>query len=348
MISPPSDEATPLLVWLRLSRLAGDLSIKGTLSRLGAVKRALSSSKTEELREGSRFLIDHNEKKLEPAQKIWGDLTFVNLYEVAPSALERLLLLGGQLLSDRQRRVVQGMATALSLKRVLPENRQVYVWNPTQIVHHCIIEIIGSADCMIFNPIIPLPANTMKYSGRRLVREVYKLPHSRFREVAPRFNTVSKTPRIAIYLSKLPDLGPIRNSAEARLVEFGVYLWGLGIETRFFFHYRDRQSIERAVELGIPREICDLGDSMNLLSSAQISLSANSTIGLDLNAAGCAHFFCIVTERPGTFARSDKLTPLANYLLESRRHLRVEHSDDQWISTIANEEPVVWSKVSHR
>lgn len=329
-------------------RRASDLSIHGTLSRRGALKRAIRQIPIVPEPNNSRILIDHNENKLVPARALWGDLAFLNPYDVPPTAHERLLLVVGQLLPNRHRRVLQAFLTAYSVARVLPPGAQIFIWNPTQIFHHCMVECLGAEECMIFNPIVPLPTTVEGYAGRKLVMDVYGIPGDKFREATPQFTKSDLPPRVAIYLTKLPDSGPIRSKAERRIVEFGNYLINLGIETRFFLHYLDRSQPLRAAELGIPSQFCILGDSMHLLAKTQISLSGESTVGLDLNALDCGHFFCIDTERPDVFRSSKKLSPLAAYLSKTDRHLRHHESNDEWISKIERHEPSTWTVIAHR
>ena len=95
----------------------------------------------------------------------------------------------------------------------------------------------------------------------------------------------------------------------------------------------------------MPIDICDLGESLNLLSINQISITANSTIGLDLDSIDAGHFFCLTTERPATMVPTNRLTPLANYLNKSSRTLRKEETNEEWISKISEHEPVLWNRV---
>jgi hypothetical protein len=345
MIRRNVTESTFISTISALMKRADDLSCLGTLSRRGALRRAVKITNSAKFDPNSRFLIDHNENKLFAAQKLWGELAFVSPYGVAPQPQERLALILSQVLRDRPRRVLQGMFTMRTLKRRLPLDSQIYVWNPTQIFHHCIIEYLGSNECMIFNPIIPLPSRSESYAGRKLVMDVYNIPQDKFREVPPDFIKSDQPPRVAIYLSKLPDYGQVRNRAERRLIEFGRYLIDLGVETRFFLHYRDRSSPSQIRRFGLPEDFCDFGESLQRLAKVQISISGCSTIGLDLASADSAHFFCVDTDRPGVFRQTTNLTPLAEFLTKSARNFRDFESNEEWISKIEANEPIVWGKI---
>jgi len=332
-------------LWRELSQTALDLTTRGTLSRRGAVRRALMITSRPDNTSELRVLLDHNENKLVGAKSVWGDLAFVNVYQVQPGLFERVFLVVGLFLSDRKRRVLQGLATAHSVKKILRPDAQLFVWNPTQIIHHCLINHLGISDCMIFNPIIPLPHNCQRYWGRKIVKEIYDIPIQKFNSVTPSYKKHADKPRVSIYLSKLPEDPSRQNSSEERITEFGLFLSNLGINTRFFFHYRDRLSASKIKEFGLPIDICDLGESLNLLSINQISITANSTIGLDLDSIDAGHFFCLTTERPATMVPTNRLTPLANYLNKSSRTLRKEETNEEWISKISEHEPVLWNRV---
>lgn len=332
-------------LWRDLSQRSIHLSARGTLSRRGAVRRAFAVAARPERSTEPRVLIDHNVNKLDAAKSVWGPLAFVNVYEGRPRLVERLALLLGLFLPDRPRRVLQGLGTAHTAKHTLRPDVQLFVWNPTQIIHHCLIDYLGVSDCMIFNPIVPLPRNCQGYSGRPIVRDIYEISTAKFTNVMPAFKTINNSPRFSIYMSKLPDGSTFPISSEARIAKFGIHLWQLGVKTRFFFHYRDRFSMSRIEELGFPIEICDLGQSLTMLSNSQISISASSTIGLDLDAIGAGHFYCLATERTVTMAPSDTLTPLATYLKKSSRTLREELSNEEWISTISEHEPILWKRI---
>lgn len=334
-----------LRLWRELSERALDLTTRGTLSRRGSVKRALMITSSPYITSELRVLLDHNENKLVAARSIWGDLAFVNVYNVRPRLLERAFLVLGLFLPDRKRRVLQGLGTAHSVKQILRPDAQLFVWNPTQIIHHCLIDHLGISDCMIFNPIVPVPHNCQRYWGRKIVQQIYDIPIHKFNNVTFSYEKNDNKPRVSIYMSKLPE-DPIHQiSSEARIIEFGLFLSNLGIETRFFFHYRDRLSASKITEFGLPIDICDFGESLNRLSNYQISITANSTIGLDLDSIDAGHFFCLTTERPATMASNNKLTPLANYLNKSSRTLKKEETNEEWISKISQHEPALWNRI---
>ena len=324
---------------------ADKLSVRGTLGRWGALRRAFMLPARSRKRWETRLLIDHNGNKLSAAESVWGPMASINPYEVTPRLGERLVLIVSQLFPDLKRRVIQGMGTAYSVKRVLPLDADLFIWNPTQILHHCLVECLGVEDCMVFNPVVPLPLRTVRYSGRKIVREVYGLPEARFNQVDPEFSKIRNDPRVAIYLSFLPEGPPIVNKAEARLVSFGLHLHDLGIATKFFFHYRDRNERAKIARFDLPLEMCDYGVSMDSLSTSQISISGSSTIGLDLCSIEVGHFFCIDTDHPPAMSHVLEPSPMANYLLTDNRSLRPEDSDDIWISTISAYEPIVWKKL---
>jgi len=332
-------------LWRDLSQRAPDLTTRGTLSRRGAVKRALMITSRQDFTSELHVLLDHNQNKHVAARTVWGALAFVNVYHVRPGLLERAFLVLGLFLPDRKRRVLQGLGTAHSVKQILRPDAQLFVWNPTQIIHHCLIDHLGVSNCMIFNPIIPLPHNCQRYWGRKIVQKIYDIPIHKFNDVTPSYERNDNKPRVSIYMSKLPEDPAGQLSSEARIAEFGLFLSILGIETRFFFHYRDRLSVSKIRDFGLPIDICDFGESLNLLSTCQISITANSTVGLDLDSIGAGHFYCLTTERPATMAPTSKLTPLANYLSKSSRTLRKEETNEEWISKISQHEPALWNRI---
>lgn len=326
-----------------LSLLAPKLSHKGSLSRLGNLRRLFMLTGSAYVR-GSFVLVDHNRNKLAAAERYWMNCDFLNPYLIRPCLAERVLILMATLVGRNLRLSLQAVGIGLSVNKILGRNTTTIIWNPTQVFHHGIAVTATRTECYLKSPIVPLPRNCEKFVGVEAIGEIYGLDRVKFRAHEVDHNISSKCPRFAIYLTKLD----VDNAKDRRLLQFAKFLVANGQTVKIFLHYRDRKLPLHHKVKDFPPGVVSLEESLTSLSSEQISISGSSTVGLEISSILNSHFFCIGSE-PDVFGRNRTVTPFYTYLSRKVQVLRTSQSDEEWFTHLtarANQSGLALGSVS--
>lgn len=321
--------------WRRLVELGLSLDSSGSLSRLGTIRRMVSGRQVTRV-SGTRLLVDFNAGKLEPASKIWPRLKFLNPFDLRPCWVERFLLAVSLLLTDVSRRSLQAIGVATTLRSRLAVGTKVYLWNPYSMFHFAVAELNEVDEISIFTPEYPIPSRVKNVTGPKIIGSIYGLDEEMFVPLPVAHSFAREDSVLAIYLTKLEiekdvwsgwaEHRQIRR-IEDRLVAFGLEMSRRGVRTEFFLHYSDRSDAGLAALPAEAHELVNLGDSLRMLSSRQLSLSGASTIGFQLSSLGIPHAF-VLTVGEG------EQTPYVSWAKEQDTVLDVDASDDDWVACL--------------
>lgn len=316
---------------VELSAMTPRLSTKGSLSRLGSLRRSLLFTKTTQLN-ASHVLVDHNMNKLTTAKRHWPGCDFLNPYLLQPCLMERFLILIAVLVGGNLRLSLQSIGLGISVRKVIGDDKTTVIWNPTQVFHHGITLLAETSECYLKSPIVPLPRKCEKFVGVEMIGEVYGLSSIQFAAHTVDHRITSKQPRIGIYLSNLD----VNDERETRLLRFAEFLLLKEKPLKIFLHYRNRSLPLHPKLAEFPHEIVSLADSLFALSSEQVSISGMSTVGLELASLSDNHFFCI-GGKPDVFGRDRSVTPLHTFLSSLPHSLKTSQNDDDWIAQITSQ-----------
>lgn len=322
-----NDKSIVALV-VELSAITPKLSTKGSLSRLGSLRRSLMFAKTTRLN-ASHVLVDHNMNKLTTAKRHWPGCDFLNPYLLQPCLMERLLILIAVLVGTNLRLSLQAIGLGISVQKAIGENKTTVIWNPTQVFHHGISLTAERCECYLKSPVVPLPRKCEKFVGVEMIGAIYGLNAVQFAAHKVEHRVTSQQSRIAIYLSKLDG----HDEREARLLQFAEFLCAGKKPFKIFLHYQDRTLPLHPKIAYFPRGVVSLEDSLFALSSEQVSISAMSTIGLELASISKNHFFCIGGS-PDVVGADRTVTPLYTFLSGQGHALRTSQGDHDWLAQI--------------
>ena len=314
-----------------VSSMTGKLSVTGSLSRLGSIRRLLMMTKTTDLN-GPYVVVDHNMNKFTAAKRHWPGCDFLNPYLIKPCLVERFLILIAVLVGTNLRLSLQAIGLGISVQKAIGENRTTVIWNPTQVFHHGISLTAERCECYLKSPEVPLLRKCEKFVGVKMIGAIYGLNAVQFTAHNVEHRVTSQQSRIGIYLSKLDR----HDEREARLLQFAEFLNAERKPFKIFLHYQDRTLPLHPKIANFPRGVVSLEDSLFALSSEQVSISAMSTIGLELASISKNHFFCIGGS-PDVVGADRTVTPLYTFLSGQGHALRTSQGDHDWLGQIITE-----------
>ena len=294
----------------------------------------------------SALLVDFNPGKLEAAAQVWPELSFLNPFELKPTPTERFALVVSLLLTDIPRRAMQAVGLAFTVRANVGKS-DLFLWNPYSMFHFAMAEVASVSGLTILTPEYPLPSKRSKIVCPEVIGQIYHLKDDEYTPIEIPHTFVRDDPILGIYLtmttiqhegwSAWAEQRQIRR-IEDRLVAFGLEMAGRGVRTEFFLHYSERS--EEALRK-IPYEIRDLvnlSDSLNSLSSRQLCLSGASTVGFKLSSLGLAHAF-VLTVAEG------EVTPYVTWAKDQDNVLDVDASDAEWVASLTKCFPEAASEV---
>ena len=318
----------------------------GVRGRLGTIRFALSRSGfNHDVLNGPVLLIDHNSGKVPHAERVFGSA--VNL--VNPLAMRhrwrwRTLLLLACLLPDRARGVVTALVHVTNLRDHLHLGQKVVLWNPYTLLQFAVDERVGSEASYHLTASYPALRRVRRAHGCSLALDVLGYDKPKRVETLQPWTFERSDPVLVIYLSHLNEVP--RHDAELSLLAAArAWMNQTVAPIEIFIHYIDRgTAVNDSRYRWFFDEFGDLvsnRDSLTSSSRSQISLSALSTIGLDLLSMDIAHF--VVTPEPtgsepdeAWQARLDPLRPDV---------LRVGDGVDQWLQKIRSSHPDLFQQV---
>jgi hypothetical protein len=236
------------------------------------------------------------------------------------------------------------MIHAANVRHYLASGEQVYLWNPYSLLQYAVDELVSSEAVYHLEASYPPLRQTRHAFGCAVALELLGYPTERQVLAVQPWTLTRHDPILSVYLTKLEDVH--RSPTELAILE-AVRAWR-GSTVRpieIFLHYSDRGVA--ALDPKYADFFAEFGDlvsdrgSLDCLSSAQISLSALSSIGLDLLSMEITHFVVTWEVKPGE--RHDgwrsRLSPTRSDVL------RLGESPDDWLRQMRLNHPEPFDQV---
>lgn len=318
----------------------------GVRGRLGTIRISMTRGNRASSGLGaSALLVDHNPSKVAHAERVFGrPMTLVDPLTASHGLQWRVLLMLACLLPARARQVATALIHAGNLRHLVRSDQRVFLWNPYTLLQFAVDEVLGTDAAYHLDASYPALRRVQKAHGCQVALDLIGYDLSTQVEALQPWIRKRSEPVLVVYLSKLDEMP--RHASELGLLE-AVRAWRhqTNLPIEIYIHYTDR-----GVARDEPRHstfFAEFGDlvtesnSLDQLSSNQISLSALSTIGLDLLSMDIAHYVMV----PGSLQDEafggwrDRLDPKRADVLRS------DELPDRWLETIRHHHPVLSGQV---
>lgn len=318
----------------------------GVRSRFGTIRTVITRvAEKPQLPVGAALLVDHNPRKLSHAERVFGiALTLIDPLSVRHQWRWRFLLVLACGLPNRVREVATSMIHAANLRHYVRSDEKVMLWNPYTLLHFAVDELLVSEATYHLSASYPALRRARVAHGCSVALELLGYEQSRRVETLQPWSFERRDPVLVIYLSTLKDVAG--HPSELSLLR-ATRAWRdkTVVPIEIFIHYSDRDTAEHDPQYAeFFREFGGLvSDRDSLVSSSvqQISLSALSTIGLDLLSMDIAHF--VVAPEISGNRRVDGWQSRLDY---SRSDvLRLGDGVDQWLQQIRSSRPELFHRV---
>ena len=318
----------------------------GVRSRRRTIWEAITHTKSPQaIPAGAMLLVDHNPSKVHHAERVFGSaVTLVNPLALAHRLYFRALLIAACALPGRARGVATTLIHASNLRHHLQSGQKVVLWNPYTLLQFAVDERVGTDSAYHLNASYPALRRVSKAHGCSVALDLIGYEQSKWILALQPWSLDRTDPVLVVYLSQLKEV--TRHVSELSLLD-AVRAWKSEtlVPIEIFIHYTDRGTARNDPqhrwffdEFG---EFVSDQDSLESSSTSQISLSALSTIGLDLLSMDIAHF--VVAPEPsgngpdeGWQRRLDPLRPDV---------LRVGDGVDEWLLKIRSSRPDLFQQV---
>lgn len=341
MANSPESGTTQLSAWscfkaLRSKRLEG-LANQGTPRRRACLVRAFAiwSERNPLPAEGSRLFVDYNANKVGGLKEssLWDVDAFFNVHKSKPCPTERLGTLLAVLLPPKLFRAIQCTLIAKSAVRAIPDSCTVVLWNPYTHLHFAISHLRLIESSFLQTAEYPLPPNVKRFFGCRAVGAAYSLNSDEFlvSQVAHRIVESSGEFQICLTQWRASRDSPSENA----LLAFAAYLNDREMPVKIYLHYRDRGDEHLD---GFPnrlRHLLSREPVLKNVSCSNVSVSAGSSVGLQLASLNESHFFHLDEGYP------DLGGPWKSWVSAQRNFLHQNEEFDQWLLKIADVVPWV-------
>jgi len=323
-----------------------DVFESGVRGRFGTIRFVLARpAPIPQPQEGLALLVDHNSGKLAHAERVFGvPFALVDPLAVCHRWRWRVLLLLACLLPARVREVVTALIHVTNLARYVRSGQEIFLWNPYTLLQFAVDELLDVKATYHLSASYPALRRVKQAHGCSVALEVLGYEQSKRVEALQPWRFGRTDPILAIYLSQLDEV--FQHESELSLLA-AVRAWRYKTlaPIEIFIHYTDRERAtydQRHAEFF--REFGDLvsdRDSLVSSSTGQISLSALSTIGLDLLSMEIAHF--VVAPEP----HSGEPTNVWQARLDPSRTdlLRATEGTEHWLQKIRFSRPDLFREV---
>jgi len=277
--------------WLRAQGevLAGDL---GELSRLGALRMALSRQSTHPAEIGRRFLVDHSEQKSGGTEEMFGvRLPVVNPFRCFRGVDLRFLVLVSLLCPRRLQRELVAAAVAESLRRQVDDSAETYLWNPYNLVGFALAELLPNVHVYVLAPEYPPVRRAVAVHSSPMVLDIQGVSQEARRSFVRRHKFVSDEMKFVFYPSQAWTLesDDFEESALLTLIDRVREVAEVPLEVRLHYHDLNGPLPTSLVARIGDIVASDATPSLLALSSRQVSFSCHSSIGYELLSLGVAH-----------------------------------------------------------
>ena len=318
----------------------------GVRGRLGTVRISMArGNRASTGLEDSALLVDHNPSKVAHAERVFGrPMTLVDPLTASHGLQWRVLLMLACLLPARARQVATALIHAGNLRHLVRSDQRVFLWNPYTLLQFAVDEVLGTEEAYHLSASYPALRRVKQAYGCSVALELLGYDQSRCVEALQPWCFRRSDPVLVIYLSHLNEV--FNHGSELSLLA-AVRAWRHQTiaPIEIFIHYIDRGRAaydHRHAEFF--REFGDLvsdRDSLVSSSTGQISLSALSTIGLDLLSMEIAHFVVAPDSNSGepTDVWQARLDPSRTDVL------RAAEGAEQWLQQIRSSRPELFRQV---
>jgi hypothetical protein len=312
----------------------------GVRGRLGTIRQAMTRSKRNQgFAEDAVLLIDHNPSKVEHAERVFGSAVILaNPLDLRHRLRARALLIAACVLPQRARGVATTLIHASNLRYHLQPGQTIVLWNPYTLLQFAVDERVGTESAYHLDASYPALRRVQKAHGCSVALDLIGYEQSKWVLALQPWSLDRTDPVLVVYLSKLEEV--TRHVSELSLLD-AVRAWKSQtlVPIEIFIHYTDRGTARNDPqhrwffdEFG---EFVSDRDSLESSSTSQVSLSALSTIGLDLLSMDIAHFV-VVPQGAG----SEPYDGWRSRLDSSRTDvLRVDDGVDRWLLKIRSVRP---------
>ena len=318
----------------------------GVRSRRRTIWEAITRTKSPQgIPAGAMLLVDHNPSKVQHAERVFGSaVTLVNPLALAHRLLWRALLIGACALPGRARGVATSLIHACNFRHHVQPGQTIVLWNPYTLLQFAVDERVGTESAYHLDASYPALRRVQSAYGCSVALDLIGYEESKHVMALQPWSFDRCEPVLVVYLSKLDEM--IRHASELALLD-AVRAWRSQTlaPIEIFIHYTDRVTARNDPqhrwffdEFG---ELVSDRDSLESSSTSQISLSALSTIGLDLLSMDIAHF--VIAPEPsgngldeGWQTRLDPSRPDV---------LRVGDGVDEWLLKIRSSRPDLFQQV---
>jgi len=316
--------------WLRAQGevLAGDL---GELSRLGAIKMAVSRQTIDPTAIGRRLLVDHSEQKSGGTEEMFGvRLPVVNPFRCLRGVDLRFLVLVSLLFRRRLQREVVAIAVAESLRRQLDESFETYLWNPYNLVGFALAKLLPIVHVYVLAPEYPPVQNAVAVYSNSTILDIQSIEEDRRRLLVRQHDFISSDVKFVFYLSSAAVVESEAFEERVLINLFKEVQERACVPVEVRLHYHDLKfGIPESLEalLG-PNIVRDGRLSLGALSTGQVSFSCQSSIGYELLGLGVSHM--IIGPRPGGSREQEAPQGLNEWFSSTAAVLPWESISDGW------------------
>ena len=316
--------------WLRAQGdvLAGDL---GELSRLGALKMAVSRQTTDPTAIGQRFLVDHSEQKSGGTEEMFGvRLPVVNPFRCLRCVDLRFLVLVSLLCRRRLQRELVAIAVAESLRRQLDESFETYLWNPYNLVGFALAELLPNVHVYVLAPEYPPVRNAVAVYSNSTILDIQSIEEERRRLLVRQHEFISSEVKFVFHFSSAAVVESEAFEERVLIDLFQAVRERACVPVEVRLHYHD-------LEFGIPDSLAALLSphivrdgrlSLGALSTGQVSFSCQSSIGYELLGLGVSHM--IIGPRPGGSRERESPQGLSEWFSSTAAVLPWDSASDGW------------------
>ena len=318
----------------------------GVRSRRRTIWEAITRTKSPQgIPAGAMLLVDHNPSKVQHAERVFGSaVTLVNPLALAHRLHLRALLIGACALPGRARGIATSLIHACNFRHHVQPGQTIVLWNPYTLLQFAVDERVGAESAYHLDASYPALRRVQSAYGCSVALDLIGYKESKHVMALQPWSFDRSEPVLVVYLSKLDEM--IRHASELTLLD-AVRAWRnhTVAPIEIFIHYTDRGTAVNDPRYGwFFDEFGDLvsdRDSLESSSRSQISLSALSTIGLDLLSMDIAHFV-VVPDGAGREPHDGwrlRLDPSRTDVL------RVGAGVDEWLRQIRSSQTELFDRV---
>ena len=244
----------------------------------------------------SDILLEYNQNKLIPAEKIFGKkLFFFNPDNLIVPIKFKLFLFIVLFLPQKYKDIVYALVLYQILSELIDSNAKLYFWNPYSTWHYCFSMLDNYKAVYVHACAYPI-FRADSYFSSKFILEVYSLDKFKYTELTPSHSFRDDRRAIKFYFTQLPYAA--KSKSENFLADFAKFLikHKKRTDVEIYLHYSDRENKEIDISktfLAGLENFVSFEKSLNNLSKNQLSFSAKSSIGFELLSLKINHYIFV-------------------------------------------------------